>query len=141
MNENSNDANEAATNPAGEKVVEAAWGEDDTELFLLYGDCFVPHRDQQLDVIASRIVAAPGDVVLDLCCGAGHLANAILERHPEVRVIGLDGSEPMLAAASRALVRHGARFEARRFDLTASEWREPWRGTVAAVVSSLGVHH
>ena len=41
---------------------------------------------------------APGDIVLDLACGDGGLADFL----PEQRYVGVDASEDMMAAGRRA---------------------------------------
>ena len=43
---------------------------------------------------------APGEIVLDLCCGPGNLAAEILERQPGARVVGADLAPGMLALAA-----------------------------------------
>ncbi|MBF0485888.1 MAG: methyltransferase domain-containing protein [Candidatus Omnitrophica bacterium] len=49
--------------------------------------------------LSARIPLKPGDMVLDIGCGAGDLAADISRRAPGVQVIGLDGAEGMLASA------------------------------------------
>ncbi len=48
--------------------------------------------------IASSLVS-PGSVVLDIGCGTGELAGELVKR--EVKVVGVDASEKMLASAKR----------------------------------------
>ena len=43
--------------------------------------------------------------VLDVCCGTGDLALAVLARMPGAHVVGLDFSRPMLARAARKFAR------------------------------------
>lgn len=115
------------------------WTEADSRAFLDYGRYFVPERETQIAIICD-LVPRGQPHVLELSCGEGLLAEAILERHPGSHVAGLDRSPAMLAAAQRRLARFGDRFRARPFDLAAGDWRTPGP-PVQAVVSSLGVHH
>jgi tRNA (cmo5U34)-methyltransferase len=122
--------------PAG-----AGWGEDDSGTFLDYGDYFVPDREAQLATFCDLIPASlvPCHLV-DLCCGEGLLARALLGRFPDCHVHGFDGSPTMLARATAALADHPGHFEARRFQLEETAWRRfPW--PVHVVVSSLAIHH
>ncbi|MGH7910474.1 MAG: class I SAM-dependent methyltransferase [Candidatus Dormibacteraceae bacterium] len=116
------------------------WTEADSRTFLAYGDLFVPDREPQIDAICSMIDprAGTGDVV-ELCCGEGALAQAILERHPRCRVFGLDGSQVMLQRARVRLAGAGTRFRPVSFQLQERAWRG-YRDC-AAIVSSLAVHH
>jgi tRNA (cmo5U34)-methyltransferase len=119
----------------------AQWTEENSQTFIDHGRYFVPERELQIDIMCDLVPPGEGPFqVLELCCGEGLLAEAILERYPQGVVIGLDGSPAMLARASARLARFGGRFQARQFDLAAGDWRAP---AVAprAVVSSLAVHH
>ena len=72
---------------------------------------FAPSARQLLD----RVAIAPDARVLDIACGSGIVARTVARRlGPAGRVIGLDASPAMLAAARRAS-------EAERL---AIEWRE-----------------
>lgn len=117
------------------------WTEADSRTFLTYGDLFVPDRELQIDAICSLIDprAGSGDVV-ELCCGEGALAQAILERHPRCRVYGLDGSQAMLQRARVRLAGAGTRFRPVSFQLQDIAWRCAYHDC-SAVVSSLAVHH
>lgn len=117
------------------------WTETDSASFLAYGDLFVPDREAQIDAICSLIDprVGTGDVV-ELCCGDGTLAQAVLERHPTCRVLGLDGSTAMLQRARVRLASAGTRFRTVSFHLEDTAWRARFRGC-ASVVTSLAVHH
>lgn len=117
------------------------WTEESSQTFIDYGRYFVPAREAQIETICTLIpqTAQPFHV-LELCCGEGLLAAAILERFPQAVVHGYDGSVEMLNAARARTAAFGERFLTRRFDLAAHHWRTlDW--APRAVVSSLAIHH
>jgi tRNA (cmo5U34)-methyltransferase len=124
-------------------VHEAAsqWSEENSQTFIEYGQYFVPAREQQLDTICLLIPPnkEPFNVV-ELCCGEGRLAGAILERHPASTVYGYDGSPEMLRAAQQRLAGYGERFRPQPFDLADRGWRKA-ASLAHVVVSSLAIHH
>lgn len=117
------------------------WPEEASRDFITYGEFFVPDREEHAAAVCAAIPDDVGTgVVLDLSCGAGGLSAAILESHPGVRVVGLDGSATMREAATKALERFGDRFQVSEFDLADRGWCNRWNGC-RAIVSSLAVHH
>jgi tRNA (cmo5U34)-methyltransferase len=119
----------------------SGWREDDSREFLDYGEIFVPDRAQQIDTICRLVPpAGEGGLVVELCCGAGLLSAALLDRHPGIRVLALDGSAEMRAATQARLAPHTGRFTVGAFDLAAAGWRS-FDEAPAMVVSSLAVHH
>lgn len=119
----------------------SAWNEDTSLDFLKYGDYFVPQRELQIETLTALVSAAPRQAtVLELCCGAGLLSEAILSAFPGCSVYGLDGSTVMLKHAAVRLQGYGGRFHPRPFDLAKTDWRADFSG-VDAVVSSLAIHH
>lgn len=120
---------------------EQGWSEGDSQIFIDFGRYFVPERERQLATVSSLIPVHAGPfTVIELACGEGLLAEAILERHPAASVVGLDRSPAMRAAASARLARFGGRFAARPFELDEAGWRREHAG-LHAVVSSLTIHH
>jgi tRNA (cmo5U34)-methyltransferase len=120
---------------------EGAWSERNSQTFIDYGRYMVPEREVQIETICELIAEREGAFHgMELCCGEGLLAEAILERFAGAIVHGYDGSPTMLEAARKRLERYGARFSTREFDLAASDWRKvEW--PLGAVVSSLAIHH
>jgi tRNA (cmo5U34)-methyltransferase len=117
------------------------WGDENTAAFLDYGRYFVPEREYQLSLICDLVPPPDGPChILELACGEGLLAAALLARFPQATVHGLDGSPAMLERARARLAPFGARFQAGLFDLAADDWRRP-AFPAHAVVSSLAVHH
>lgn len=110
-------------------------------VFINYTRYFIPDRDSQIRTLCS-LIPDPGEPfqVLELACGAGDLAGALLERYPNCTVRGLDGSHEMLRTTRQHLAAFGSRFEPGKFDLFARDWRT---GTAQyrAAVSSLAIHH
>lgn len=117
------------------------WSEQDSEKFINYGDFFVPYRQLQADIICQLLEASSSlYTVVDLCCGAGFLCKHILEKFPEVKVLGYDLSHEMLAEAEANLKPFAPRFTGHNFDLPAKDWRKTL-APVDAFVSSLAIHH
>ncbi len=127
--------------PENNRFAAADWGAQNSQTFIDYGRYFVPERERQIETICALILPhnTPFNI-LELCCGEGLLARALLERFPTCTVYGYDGSPDMLAHAQRQLAGFGERFQTRRFDLAASDWRSP-DFPLQAVVSSLAIHH
>ncbi len=117
------------------------WAEEDSRAFTDYGDYFVPRREEQIDTICRLIpTTSEPQHIVELCCGAGMLARALLERFPTTRVHGFDASPEMLATARRALHSFEHRVSLSAFRLEDASWRTfPYR--VDAFVTSLAVHH
>ncbi|MDF9798685.1 tRNA (cmo5U34)-methyltransferase [Catalinimonas alkaloidigena] len=117
------------------------WSEQDSRKFIDYSDFFVPHRQQQADIICQLLDAVPSlQLVVDLCCGAGFLSKNILEKFPEAEVHGYDLSDEMLSEARSKLKNFSPRFSAYAFNLAETNWRASI-GPADAFVSSLAVHH
>jgi tRNA (cmo5U34)-methyltransferase len=117
------------------------WSEEASQTFIDFGRYFVPERELQIEAFCDLI--PPRDQsfnILELCCGEGLLAGALLERFPSCTVYGFDGSPAMLEHAQQRLASYRERFQTRLFDLADRSWRAPeW--PVHAVVSSLTIHH
>jgi SAM-dependent methyltransferase len=79
---------------------------------------YLRHRAGLVNALGPRL--QPGDVVLDLACGDGGLAEALLEYG--VRYVGVDLSPPMVEAARRRL---GDRAEIHEGDLNDFEPPDP----------------
>jgi len=120
---------------------EAVWNEGDSASFLEYGKFFVPDRETQIACFRALIPAPPDDAhIVDVGCGEGLLAAAVLEAFPNVTLCGLDGSKTMLEKARSNLAIYGARFEGREFQLAERSWRR-FSWPVHAFLSSLVIHH
>src|SRR5579863_7738312 len=117
------------------------WTEQESVEFVDLGRFIVPDRNEQIRTFCALVPGEqPGAHLVELACGEGRLAAALLERFPQATLHGYDGSETMLAHARRALEAHGTRFDPQRFDLEAEDWRV-FAFPVQAFVSSLVLHH
>ena len=95
-----------------------------------------PTRPEQLDILLSVLQAEyrPGTYVLDVGMGSGIVEELIFERVPEVRIVGMDASEPMVQLARERLAPYRERYEVVMADLTRlREARLPGREYSVAV--------
>jgi tRNA (cmo5U34)-methyltransferase len=128
--------------PADQPQAAPAWAERDSQAFIDYGNYFVPEREEQIAIICELVNAGDAERrVLELCCGEGLLARALLARFPRASVQAYDGSPEMLQRAQQNLAEFAPRFQTRQFDLAAHDWREQQGEQFDAVVSSLAIHH
>jgi trans-aconitate 2-methyltransferase len=86
--------------------------------------------------VLARLTLRGDETVLDAGCGSGRATRLLLERLPRGRVIGVDGSESMVAAAGRALASYGDRVTVVHSDLLELDLDEP----VDAVFSNATFH-
>jgi tRNA (cmo5U34)-methyltransferase len=119
------------------------WSEEASEHFLDLGRIYTPAREEIGATIVDLIPARQDEefVAVELGVGGGWLSEAILERFPAARVLGLDGSPTMLRHTDTVLQRFTGRYELRPFRLEEQEWRRTLGAGVRCVVSSLVVHH
>src|SRR5215469_15615860 len=118
------------------------WSEADSRNFIELGKIFTPSRDEIQETIVSLVPAEVNDefLAVEIGIGSGWLAEALLERFPEARVLGLDGSSTMLQTSAERLQRFGERVELRHFTLEDRSWQDGLPG-VRCFVSSLVIHH
>ena len=129
------------TDNAAKAEAQPAWDEQDSRAFIDYGRYFVPEREEQIEIICELIAPRAEPLrVLELCCGEGLLAGALLARLSGCTVRAYDGSPAMLGRAEENLARYADRFTAAPFELAARDWRAQSQ-TFHAVVSSLAIHH
>lgn len=79
---------------------------------------FASHRGRPFTDLLARVGAAAPEVVVDLGCGDGPLTLGLAQRWPDARIIGVDSSPEMLAAA-RA---HDAGGRVEWVEAAAEEW-------------------
>jgi trans-aconitate 2-methyltransferase len=86
--------------------------------------------------ILGRLPLNGNETVLDAGCGSGRVTRLLADRLPDGRVIGVDGSESMVAEAREALASYGGRVSFIHSDLLALDLPEP----VDAVFSNAVFH-
>jgi len=128
------------------KPTDAVWKSPELATTFLEGvRGAIPFAQAQIDIML-RLVAACGRPiarVLDLGCGDGVLAAAILDRWPEARAALLDFSEPMLDAARKRFAERAGAVDLLSIDYGQPSWTRaaaPF-GPFDAVVSGLSIHH
>jgi tRNA (cmo5U34)-methyltransferase len=127
--------------PPAPEPERALWSEENSSDFLAFGGIFVPDREEQIATVVRLIPACEErHIVLDLGCGDGLLAEAILGSRPPAIVLGFDQSETMLRAARARLARFGERFVTETLLLEDLHRWEPALPPLCAV-SSLAIHH
>jgi trans-aconitate 2-methyltransferase len=92
----------------------------------------VPH-EEWAEAVLGRLPLRGDETVLDAGCGTGRVTRMLIERLPEGRVIGVDGSQAMVAEVRKIL---RAQDEAFAADLTQLELD----AAVDAVISSAVFH-
>ena len=128
------------------KPTDAVWKSSELAATFLEGvRGAIPFAEAQIDIMLRLIAACerPVERILDLGCGDGVLAAAILDRYPEAFAVLLDFSEPMLAAARKRFADRAA-----RADILSLDYGQPsWAHAVApfapfdTVVSGFSIHH
>jgi tRNA (cmo5U34)-methyltransferase len=103
----------------------------------------IPFAAEQIEVMLRVIQArqAPVNRILDLGCGSGVLAQAILTRYPQAQCVLVDFSEPMLDAARAQLGEREPRPQFALADLGLPDWRRGLTGTFDVAVSGYAIHH
>jgi tRNA (cmo5U34)-methyltransferase len=106
----------------------------------------IPLAQEQIDVLLRLIAAARPERVLsflDLGCGDGVLANAVLDRFPGAHGVLADFSEPMLEAARRRLAHHASRAQYIQADYALPDWVDSVKpfAPFDAVISGFSIHH
>jgi tRNA (cmo5U34)-methyltransferase len=105
----------------------------------------IPFATEQIDVML-RLIAANGSPVqrfIDLGCGSGVLAAAILAHYPAASGVLVDFSEPMLAQARDHLGRSAADLRFVLADFGVKAWLDHVAGQAPfdVIVSGYAIHH
>jgi tRNA (cmo5U34)-methyltransferase len=118
------------------------WSETDSELYRRLAPAAVPHRAEQMATLLSLLPFGPDDSfrVVEVGCGEGYLAQALLTCFPQARLMALDGSAEMRTHAEKRLSGFGWRATVAPLILTQPDWLATVDGA-DCVVSSLAVHH
>lgn len=118
------------------------WSEDDSALYRRLAPVAVPDRAEQIATLLTLVPYAANAAfrIVELACGEGLLAKALLTAFPQARYLGLDGSDSMRSNTASRLRQFGTRVEIAPFDLAATDWLARTDGA-GLVISSLAVHH
>ena len=122
--------------------VPRAWGEDESEVFVEFGEAMVPGREEIQRTLLDLIPAENEEQFMgvEIGTGTGWLSAAVLQQFSKARMVGLDGSSQMLRQAGELLAPYGERAELRRFHLEEPSWTETLP-PVRVFLSSLVLHH
>jgi len=124
-----------------DNTIQDHWDEQMSQRFIDYGRYFIPQRERQMRIIVELLKDMPQPyTLLELCCGEGLLAEMILKEYHQVILLGLDGSQVMLARAQERLAGFAGRYKVNKFELADRSWRRLPQ-PVQAVVSMLSIHH
>jgi tRNA (cmo5U34)-methyltransferase len=93
----------------------------------------IPGYEELQEAVVAATVDAHATRALELGTGTGETALRVQARHPEVRWVGIDSSEPMLARARERLPDADLRLQRLEDELPS--------GPFDLVVSALAVHH
>lgn len=119
-----------------------SWSEQDSDTYRALAEVAVPRREEQLAALLCLLPFARDEAfrAVELGCGEGELARALLAAFPNARLLALDGSASMRERAVERLAPFGERAQVAPFDLESSDWFGLMDGA-GCVVSSLVVHH
>jgi tRNA (cmo5U34)-methyltransferase len=123
-------------------VSEREWNEDDSRIYRDIAAIAVPRREEQVAALVALAPFAAADefAIVELACGEGLLARALLDAYPRAHYLGLDGSDSMRRETVARLAAFGNRATVAEFDLASPDWLSGAEGA-GLVVSSLCVHH
>ena len=112
----------------------------------LYQSAVVPGYQEMLDLVAEacRRYLPEEAKIIDLGCGTGNAALAVLQKIPSARIYLIDGSERMVnVAAEKISCAHpNAILGCRVADLAESDWDEDLEGEeYDAIISTLVLEH
>jgi 16S rRNA (cytosine1402-N4)-methyltransferase len=104
------------------------------------GDGFV-HRPVMVDLVVELFAPVPPGVVVDATVGGGGHAEALLDAHPHLSLVGLDQDPHAIDAATQRLQRFGARatLRRRRFDQLRAVLGELGHPVASGALFDLGV--
>ncbi len=105
----------------------------------------VPLATEQIEAMMRLVVARKEPVAsfLDLGCGDGILAAALLEKYPDSKGVLLDFSEPMIRSAKTNLQQYGENLVFEIVDYAESSWIQAVASALPfdVVVSGFSIHH
>lgn len=100
-----------------------------------------PSRTVQLDLLLAVLERLAPASLLEVGIGSGLVAERVLERLPEARLVGVDNAAPMLDLARSRLDRFGDRVTLVRADLARPDAIEFGQASFDAAYSVQTLHH
>jgi tRNA (cmo5U34)-methyltransferase len=103
----------------------------------------IPLGDEHVAIllrVARHFAPEPGRVI-DLGCGDGFLARAVLSEFPKAHALLIDHSEPMLRRAHEAMGPFSGRSEIRHGDLSDPLPPQVGDGPFDLIISGFAIHH
>lgn len=95
----------------------------------------VPAYERLQEELVAATAGVPARAILELGTGTGETARRVLAAHPDARLVGIDASERMLAAARAVL-------DGRAVELRVGRLEDPLpAGPFELVVAALSIHH
>ncbi len=118
------------------------WTEEDSETYRQVASVVVPARQEQVATLIALMPFGREEPfrAVELGCGEGTLACALLDCFPNASLLALDGSPSMLTSARERLRHFGPRASVDPFDLASADWH-PRLQDANCVLSSLCLHH
>jgi ubiquinone/menaquinone biosynthesis C-methylase UbiE len=105
----------------------------------------IPFANEQIEIILRIIDSCKISVkrILDLGCGDGILAAAIIQKNPNASGVLIDIAEPMIQAAKDKLSSYQDRFDFVVYDYGDKHWVKKVRAEepFSVVVSGFSIHH
>ena len=105
----------------------------------------VPLAVEQIEAMMRLVIAGEEPVTsfLDLGCGDGILAAALLEQYPNSKGVLLDFSEPTIRSAKTQLQKYGKNLVLEIVDYGESSWIQSIASALPfdVVVSGFSIHH
>lgn len=118
------------------------WSEADSKLYQEIAAVAVPAREEQMAALLTLLPFRQDEPfhAVEVGCGEGFLAHALLDCFTQAEIVALDGSEEMRLQTARRLSAFGGRAAVEPFDLFSGDWLAHIQGA-DCVVSSLVLHH
>jgi tRNA (cmo5U34)-methyltransferase len=120
----------------------SGWTETDSSTYCDIADVAVPRRAEMMDRIIAAVPFARVEAfrIVEIGCGDGRLAAALLETFPQATLTAFDGSDAMRERATARLTAFNRRARVRPFKLETLDWWDQMFGA-DLLVSSLCLHH
>lgn len=117
------------------------WGEDDINVFLSYGNVFIPDRARLNQRICSLLPKADSPMtIVDICCGDGQLSYEIAKKSPHYEIYFCDATPALLENAKSLMKKLPNKVHYQDFDLLNYE-KNNFPANCDGVVSTFAIHH